>query len=166
MRHLWTLITNTPIWVLVILGYLLHAGLKSLKAQNAGLANLALLPLVFMVMSIHTLFISVGIDFISVPLWLIATSIGGYVGWLQMEKAGVSVTQEGGAKLLRVPRSRGTLWIILALFSAKFFLGFNVTTEGTFIQQTPLQIGLLCFSGVFTGLFIGRFASFFKTYFK
>jgi hypothetical protein len=151
--------------MLAVFGFLLHAGLKSLKAQHSGLANLALLPLIFMVMSVYTLFVSVGVDFFSLFLWILTTAIGIGVGWWQMQRTDISVIKEGGNKLLSIPKRKSTLWISLALFSSQFFLGIDLSTEGTMIQQTPLQIILLCFSGALTGLFVGRFAAYFKAYY-
>ena len=58
--------------------------------------------------------------------------------------------------LIQIPGSWDTLLVILIIFIAEYYLGYEKATNPILVAQFSFKVSLLVLSGVCTGLFLGR----------
>ena len=154
---------HTPWWVYVLFFYLLHIGFKASKPQITKLYILFILPIIFTVMSLHTLISEVQLTMINLITWLCAIIIGTLLGWLQIHKTNIKVDKQ--KKLISSPGSWSILIIILVIFSTKYYFGYAIASNPAALQNQLFVLCMLSISGICSGAFIGRLLKYLH-YFK
>jgi hypothetical protein len=83
---LYCCIIKTPIWVYVLLAYLLWIGYQSSKKRVISLKKLFIMPVVFAFMSIHSMLGELkGADWM-VIIWFFGLSMGALGGWFLVHR--------------------------------------------------------------------------------
>lgn len=154
MEFIWQTLINTPWWVYALLVYLIIIGIKSSKTQVISLKKLFIIPVLFTVLSIHTLLTSVKTDFFTISCWAIAMIIGIILGWLQIYRYQIKIDKT--KQLVQVPGNWTTLIIILLIFASKYYFGYELAVDPQMLTQTWFEVSLLAVTGICAGLFVGR----------
>lgn len=156
MQTIIMFLTGTPWYVYVILVYLIIVGIKAINGRSVSIIKLALLPMLFMFMSIHELLhghASNGL--VQLAAWSVSFLVGALIlGWLPYQKLGV----EGGDKpyTVYVPGNWFTLMLISITFIIKYSIAAMIAMQYEFSMMG--WYSLLCLSGFLTGSFAGRLA--------
>lgn len=148
------ILIHTPWWVYVLLVYLIFIGVKARNTGIVSIYKLAVLPLLFLIMSIESMISHFKIESLSISTWLISIIIGSIIGLLLVYKSKIRVDRAN--KLLELPGSWTTLILILAIFMAKYYCGYALSKDPGAAINTHTEILVLALSGICTGTFIGR----------
>ncbi len=147
-------VAGTPWYVYLIIVYLVFIGIKSVKGGSVHIKKLIILPIIFLYMSIETLFQHNSINVEQIAIWGLSLLVGAYLlGWLPYHKIGVKIAPE--QHTIYVPGSFFTLFLIIITFAIKYSCAALIAAQYDFSRLE--WNSLLFISGLFTGAFIGRF---------
>lgn len=155
------IIKGTPYWVWVLLAYLLLVGIENLKDRKVSLFRLAIMPSVFIIWSLFSLYSKTTFSLVVYPFsWIAGTSLG----FLFIKKLNIRVDRS--SKLVSVPGSIVPILLSCSFFLIKYSLGVTYALNPLFrfnMLMTGLDAGL---SGIFSGFSFGRFLKIFHEYRK
>jgi hypothetical protein len=154
MSNIYEFLIHIPWWVYLILVYCIFIGVKSLKTSIIHIRKLFIIPLVFGYLSLHTLLSSFNLDSFVIFIYIISVLVGIGLGVLLLKLS--KITVDAKHKLIKVPGSWVTLFLILIIFACKYFVGHEIATDPQMLSNKPFEIFLLVVSGVTSGIFIGR----------
>lgn len=156
MQTIIMFLMGTPWYVYVILVYLLIVGVKSINGQSVSVIKLALLPVLFMYMSIHELLHGHTSNALSqLATWSVSFAVGAFIlGWLPYQKLGVKAGNKPYS--VYVPGNWFTLILITITFVIKYMIAALIAMHYEFSMMT--WYSLLFLSGFLTGSFAGRLA--------
>jgi hypothetical protein len=154
MDTLWIALKTTPLWVYVLFFYLLFIGMKATKTNSVPMGKLAVLPIIFFVLSIHTLIAQLQVNLVTVSAYILSIGLGTWGGWLLVRN--IAIGYDKTTKLLTLPGSWVTPVLILLIFFSKYYFGFELSMYPSKAESTEFDLAFLGVSGVCTGLFIGR----------
>ena len=111
-----------PLWVWVLLSYLIFIGIKAFKPSVVSLKKIFILPLVFLFFSVQRLLGN--INFFTTLVWITSVIIGVFLSVIIFSKTQIIADKKNN--LLKLPGSYSTLFLILISFSLKFYFGFLI----------------------------------------
>lgn len=158
MHMIWDAFIHTPWWVYVLLVYLIKVGVGALKTREVPIRNLFIIPCIFSLMSFHTLLTSFKIDAFTLSIWLASLVIGFLIGLIHIHISNMAVDHK--KRTIEIPGSWTTLVVILLIFVAKYYFGYELARDPALMENTYFEIAALIVSGVGTGIFVGRLAYF------
>jgi hypothetical protein len=151
-----SILYGTPIWVWVLLAFLLSRGFKALNSETVPLSKLAIVPLVFAGWGIAQLLLDPLAGWSAAIAWTTALLVGIPGGVYIASRTRFIV--DSIANTVMLPGSALPLLLIITIFAVKFWLGFEMATvtdasaSGMFISIGAVVSGLV--AGVFGGRFI------------
>ncbi|HEY3599376.1 MAG TPA: DUF6622 family protein [Paraburkholderia sp.] len=149
------IVRGTPVWVWILLAYLVSRGIKALKGGTAALSKLAIIPLVFAVWGIAHLVTEPSAGWQAGLAWIIGAAVGLPVGAVLAHKTRFTVDRV--QKTVTLPGSAIPLVLILVTFGSKFWLAVHLATSSPLTTDSTYVVldGLV--SGLVAGIFAGRF---------
>lgn len=150
----WDIIANTPWWVFGLFIYLSYVGFLATKPRTVPLNSLLILPIVFVIMSIISMFTVLHFMLNNAGIWLAGGVIGMLLGWLQFRAMKVQAVRDQSA--LYMPGSWILLALVMLIFACRYYINYEAALDPNFlsdIKHTHYIYGLF---GLFTGLFAGR----------
>lgn len=154
------IVHGTPVWVWLLLAYLVSRGVKAMKGGTTPLSKLAIIPLIFAGFGLVHLAHNPHASLFAVSAWIVGIFAGIAAGVFNATRTRFSVDMV--ARTVTLPGSVVPLLLILAIFAAKFWLGFEMATVmDKALLGTYASIGALV-SGVVAGMFAGRFITYWK----
>lgn len=155
MEMLQQFATHTPIWVWVLLVFLITRGVKGLKPAETTLGKLAIIPLVFTAWGLWTLYSHYQLSMESVLLWLAGIAAGTVIGWWLLRRLVVTVDPANGR--LHRAADYSLLPLLLVTFAVKYAFQAALAVEPALVGDSAFRMADLLLSGGFTGIFIGKF---------
>lgn len=156
MDFIWSLIVATPWWVYVILIYVMIKGIKAFQTQDLPYAKIFIIPLLFLALGMSSLihYLTNG----SAPaldlLWLAGLAVGYVLNQLVLSNPIISVNHK--QKTIKLKGSPWLLIYLLAIFSVKYYFGYQLAVYPDKINDMASMSIFLGFSGLFTGIFISK----------
>lgn len=162
MRFIWQTLIHTPWWVYLLLVYLIIVGLKASKARVIPFWKIFVLPIIFLSISIQNLATIENIEYLSIISWIAAILGGSLYGWWQVKRLDIKIDKKN--LLIQIPGSWDTLIIIVIIFIAKYYLGYEKATNPVLVEQLNFKVSMLVVSGLCTGLFLGKLLGYMRHY--
>ena len=162
MGAIWQAAVHTPWWVYLLLCYLIAVGIKASKVRIIPLWKAFVLPTIFLSMSIQTLTTIETIEHLSIGSWIVAMLVGSSFGWWQVQRLDIKIDKK--RSLIQIPGSWDTLVVILIIFIAKYYFGYEKATNPVLVTQLNFKISVLVLSGGCTGLFLGKLCCYMSHY--
>jgi hypothetical protein len=156
------IVANTPIWVWVLLVFLLLLGIRALRPATAPLWRVAILPAVFFVWGLFSLYQLHGLGPERVLPWAAALVAGIALGMLIAGLQPIRADKTRG--LVRLAGGPLTLVLILLIFATKYEFGFLHATQPALFAEPRFWLAEIAISGVLAGMFMGRFAGLVRQY--
>lgn len=155
MNMLQQLTSQTPIWVWLLLAFLVTRGIAAMKPGETSLQKLAIVPALFTAWGAWSISHRFGTSLSAWGEWLAGIGTGAALGWLLLDRL-----------KLTMDRSTGKLWrnadfsllpLLLVTFLVKY--GFEVAFEvsPSLTANAGFSAAYLLLAGGFTGLFIGKY---------
>ena len=141
---------HIPIWLPILLIYVLTMTLRATRGRTASLPRLLAIPVLFVVWGVSGLFSR---HQVTVPLaldWLVCVTVGGALVWLVGRPIVLGVDRV--SRQVRLAGSWAPFIRVMLLFSAKFTLGIMMATRPNI--QEPLAFADAAVSGVSAGYFL------------
>jgi len=87
METIWEIVIHTPVWVYLLLIYLIFIGIKETKSRVIKLPCIFIGPTILSALSIHTLMTTVlEAGYLIIGSWILGIVFGGILGWWQMKR--------------------------------------------------------------------------------
>jgi hypothetical protein len=161
MENLIDILVHTPWWVYGVFAYVLYVGIKAMKLRSVRVFQLFIVPVIFTILSIHTLVGRIADHFLYILPWALAATIGLGIGWMEMRRLNIVVDREN--RLLKIPGSVFTLILLLLFFGSQYYYGFMSATAPERVKDIHFVLFILMISGVGTGvMWVRGFGYFFK----
>jgi hypothetical protein len=162
MGVIWQTVIHTPWWVYLLLVYLIIVGLKASKSRIIPFWKIFVLPTIFLSISIQNLTTIENIEYLSISSWIVAMLVGSLFGWWQVKRLDIKIDKK--SSLIQIPGSWDTLLVILIIFVAKYYFGYEKATNPVLVAQLNFKVSMLVLSGMCTGLFLGRLLGYMSHY--
>lgn len=158
---LFAIVSNTPYWVWILLVYLIITGMEALHTRTVSLYRLAIMPTIFIIWSIVSLYSKTVYGLVMYPL---AWAFGVYIGMWATKRLVIKAAPEPDHIIM--PGSVYPLLLSCGFFLAKYMLG--VTYALCPLAKTSILVTGLdaIVSGLFSGFSFGRFYSIVHKYYK
>ncbi|MCB1114668.1 MAG: hypothetical protein KDK62_07925 [Chlamydiia bacterium] len=155
MEILSEMLRGTPWWVFLIFGILVKIGLDATKSHRAPIGKLVIMPGGFFILSLVQLLKSPHFSAELLASFILALLVGAYGGFRLVQNKDIRFDAKKG--LVYLPASWVTLTLVLTIFSAKYYFGYQLAAHPELEKDTHFAMQSLGTSGVCSGLFIGRF---------
>ncbi|HDS1213903.1 DUF6622 family protein [Stenotrophomonas sp. Ps181] len=156
MNMLQQLASQTPIWVWLLLAFLVTRGIAAMKPAETSLQKLAIVPGLFAVWGAWSISHRFGASLIAWSEWLGGIATGAALAWLLLNRL-----------KLTLDRSTGKLWrsadfsllpLLLATFLVKYGFEVAFAVSPTLTASAGFSAAYLLLTGGFTGIFVGKYA--------
>ena len=155
MGMLMQFLTGTPVWVWVLLVFLLWRGINGLKPAETSLAKLAIIPVIFAVWGVYGIVVHYGVSVASLLPSLLGLAAGTGFGWWLLRHLRITVDAATGR--LHRPADYTLLPLLMTTFVVKYGFEATLAVNPAMAQSANFRIAHLLLSGIFTGIFIGKF---------
>ncbi len=154
MKTIWQALIHTPWWVYLLLAYVIKVGLDASRPRTVSLFKIFIIPIIFSLISLHTLITCVNVYFLTVTVWVSAIILGAILGLWEVSHFNIQVDR--GTKHIHLPGTWSTLIVILIFFAAKYFVSYELAVDPRLLQDSSFELIMLSVSGVCAGFFVGR----------
>lgn len=155
-------VVQTPVWVWVILAYLIFRGIKARRPAKTSLLKLSIIPAIFTVWSLVDLVRLYGVGAQTMGLWLTGLAFGMLVGWQLLAQADIQGDRMAG--VINRPADFTLLPLLMITFAVKYTFGAIAAISPDLLLNTTFRMADLLLSGAFTGIFIGKFIRYARAY--
>jgi hypothetical protein len=156
------LLKETPWWVYALFILLVAIALRATQRRTLTLKQLFVVPGILTLWNLFWLDERIHNRLSLFLYWAIGVIAGSFFGWLMVRSW--KIHAEKLKKRIFLPPTWSTLILVLAIFSVRYFFGFNYLKHPESAAKLFLADSLS--SGVITGIFIGRAAKIFQKYQK
>lgn len=149
------IVSHTPIWVWLVLAFLVVRGIKAMKPGETSLGKLAIVPVLFTAWGMWSINARYAGSWQAWALWLVGIAAGAAIGWALLRRL-----------QLRVEPTTGALWrgadysllpLLLVTFLVKYGFEVALAMSPELVADTGFRAAYLMTSGGFTGIFVGKF---------
>lgn len=155
------IIKGTPYWAWLFLAYFIYVGIQALKERVVSIFRLSLMPILFILWSIFSLYSKTTFSLILYPfIWI----IGMIFGRIFMDKFAITIDKH--SKLIRLPGSIIPLILSSSFFFIKYCLGVSYALYPEFSANLLVTGFDAIASGLFSGFSFGRFSQIAERYYK
>lgn len=155
MNMLQQLASQTPIWVWLLLAFLISRGIAAMKPGETSLQKLAVVPVLFAVWGAWSISHRFGVSLTAWSEWMAGVATGAGLGWLLLNRLKLTLDRSTGKLWRNADFSLLPLLLITFLVKYGFEVAFAVSPSLT--ANACASAAYLLLSGGFTGLFIGKY---------
>lgn len=163
MPNFLQILSGAPLWVYFILIYLIIRGVLALQNRTLEFTKVAIIPVLFSVWSLYSLFSKSNFSFSLLGLWMLAYILGGLVGWNFFSR-GIQVSKKD--MLVHIPGSPYPLILYITFFLVKYAIGAASAMMPEISSNFIIWGTDLLVSGLISGIFGGRFLNIWKKYYQ
>ncbi|WP_399311120.1 DUF6622 family protein [Undibacterium oligocarboniphilum] len=153
------ILTHTPVWVWVLLGFLIYRGIKASQDREMSFWALTIIPVVMLLLSLQGLIQHFGLQLQLLGPWMLSLLLTGALAMKYSTPDSIRILP---AKIVFLKGSWLPLILMLSIFTLKY-------AENILIIMQPALRGDLIFTlvcsivfGITNGLFFGKvFAAFY-----
>lgn len=148
------ILVKTPIWVWVLLAFLVYRGLVASVDRVVGLRKVFIIPLVMLALSVQGIASTFGDSVIAAPVWLACMIAGAFLAWHLFDAGTVMPLPERGS--VRLQGSWSTMALIMGIFVTKYAVNVVLSLQPDLPHQPAFVATVCALYGVFNGVFIGQ----------
>jgi len=149
------IVVHTPLWVWVLLAFLIIRGVMSMRPGETSLVKLAIVPALFTAWSLWSISTRYGVALEAWALWLVGIAAGAGIGWLLLRRATLWVGPSTG-KLWR-SADFSLLPLLLITFLVKYGFEVALAVLPSLLADVGFRAAYMLLTGLFTGIFIGKY---------
>lgn len=148
------IITNTPVWVWILLAVLIYRGLVASVDRVTSIRSAFLIPVVMLGLSVQGVASAFGAADYAMPVWFAALLAGTALTWSIVDPGRLSADPANGT--VRQPGSWTPLALMMGIFLTKYTVAVMLTVHPELKQQAVFVAGVCTLYGLFSGIFLGR----------
>jgi len=155
MEAIWQIVIHTPVWVYLLLTYLIFIGINDTKTRVTKVRRIFIMPTILSALSLHTLATSdVDTGYLTIGSWLLGIVLGSILGWWQVKRLNIQVDKKHFR--IHIPGTWSSMCLLLTIFGTKYYFGYVKATKPMLAEQLDFKVIVLAVTGICTGLFIGK----------
>lgn len=158
------ILSHIPTWVLAVLAYGIIMGIRSMFPRSISLVVVAVLPIVFLGLSLTSLVSAIHAVALSAPMWAAGLIVGILAG-LTVFSARILDANVGSLRL-KIAGSPVTLILFVLIFATKFYYNMHIALDPAAATNAVFVCSVLALSGASTGIMIGRVSRLYAGYFS
>ncbi|MFZ6846205.1 DUF6622 family protein [Undibacterium sp. RuTC16W] len=147
-------ISNTPIYVWAILGFLAFRGIKASADRELTVRSVMIIPLVMLALSVQGILSGFGADPLVLAAWLATMTAGVAVSWSMVSDKNVRILAEKGTVFYR--GSWGPLVMMMSIFVMKYVVNVALHVDPALHSNMSFAVITTALFGLFNGLFLGK----------
>lgn len=155
MNMLQHLASQTPIWVWLLLAFLVTRGIAAMKPGETSLQKLAIVPALFAVWGACSISHRFGASLIAWSEWLAGIATGAALAWLLLNRLKLTLDSSTG-KLWR-SADFSLLPLLLITFLVKYGFEVAFAVSPSLSANAGFNAAYLLLAGGFTGIFVGKY---------
>jgi len=155
MNMLQQLASQTPIWVWLLLAFLITRGIAAMKPGETSLQKLAIVPALFAVWGAWSISHRFGTSPSAWGEWLAGIATGAALGWLLLNRLKLTLDSSTGKLWRNADFSLLPLLLVTFLVKYGFEVAFAVSPSLT--ANAGFSAAYLLLAGGFTGIFVGKY---------
>ena len=157
MNMLQNLASQTPVWVWLLLAFLITRGIAAMKPAETSLQKLAIVPALFAVWGAWSISHRFDASLAAWSEWLVGIATGAALAWLLLNRLKLKLTLD---------RSTGKLWrsadfsllpLLLVTFLVKYGFEVAFAVSPSLSANAGSSAAYLLLTGGFTGIFVGKY---------
>jgi hypothetical protein len=152
------IISHTPVWVWLLLAFLIYRGVSALSERPLLAGNVLPLPVILTVWGLVSMYNRYGNDFGVMACWAFGYIAAFVIGCLSVTQNAVRGTREA-------PRQAGSvvpLLLILSIFVVKYSVEVSFGFHPEIVGASPVSNCVALVYGGLAGLMAGRVLRFFE----
>ncbi|MFZ6768404.1 DUF6622 family protein [Undibacterium sp. Di26W] len=148
------IISNTPIYVWAILGFLAFRGIKSSVDRELKVRTIVIIPIVMLALSVQGILSGFGADPVVLAAWLATMLLGAAISWSLVSDKNVRILADKGTVFYR--GSWAPLIMMMAIFVMKYIVNVALHVNPALHTNMPFAVISTALFGLFNGLFLGK----------
>lgn len=156
------IVTHTPVWVYVLLVFLISRGIKARKPATVALEKLAIIPAIFLAWDLYDMVMFRDQSIANWSLWLVGLLCGAAIGYALIKRA--AVTRAPAPRSIHRPADYTALPFMMLTFVVKYALGVMTAMSPELLQRPGVSACVIIVGGVFAGVFVGKFVRYVGVY--
>ncbi|MBX9704722.1 MAG: hypothetical protein K5Q00_00575 [Gammaproteobacteria bacterium] len=160
MDTLQNILGQTPWWVYTVLIVAIYRGILALKNREVYLWRMAILPVVFFGIGLHTALQFFAISASYIVAYLTGLGIGTYIGYRLAQR--IKMLPSPKPNYVYVQGSKQMLFSVIAIFIVKYAEGFALATYPVSAGLKPITVILFDLGIIVTGVFVGYFIRYYQ----
>lgn len=145
------IISNTPIYVWLLLVYLIRGGWKSRRDYTVAWKDLLVTPAIMFFWSIYSTVTRY--EGSTICLWVVSLSLGIWVGLLTVRRLRLSFDKQ--KNLIEIAGNWTPMILSLTIFSLRYFLGAVYGLHPVLVGSYKM-LAIECMATIVSGMFTGR----------
>lgn len=158
-QMLGTVLRHTPPWVGLLLAGLIALGVSQMRARQASLARVSILPIAMTGLSLWGMYSAFGTSMMfgyAMIGWMLVASVAfAAIGLTDVPKGTLYESRSGSFHL---PGSAVPLIMILVIFLTRYVVNVDVAMNPALREVGEYTLAVAAIYGLFTGAFLGRAA--------
>jgi hypothetical protein len=147
------IIAGTPIWVWLVLAFLIYRGVMAARPRQTGLHGPLLMPVIMFAVSMSSAHaMRLGAPQLA---WIAALAAGGLSGAALAARMALDV-EPGPPATLHLPGSWISLVLILSIFLVSYVFGVIGAIDPALAAASATVFVHAVLRGIFSGIFLGR----------
>ncbi|WP_333855132.1 DUF6622 family protein [Leclercia sp.] len=156
------ILIHTPVWVYVILLFLISRGIRARKPATVALEKLAIIPAIFLLWDIYDLLIFRKLTLATGSLWLVGLLSGAAIGYILIKRT--AVARAAAPRSIFREADYSALPFMMLAFAVKYVLGVMSAIAPEVLQRPGVSAFAIITGGLFAGVFVGKFARYVRVY--
>lgn len=153
---------NTPWWTWALLAFLIAQGVLARRPGHASLTRLSIIPIIFLVWGLWSVFARFHGSGLSIGVWLASFALGLGFGVLRTAPLNIPINQN--SRTFELPGSPMPLVSALLVFAIKYSLAVASAVHSDIRSTTWFLVADVGVTGLVAGLFAGRLLSLWLKY--
>ncbi|WP_439448218.1 DUF6622 family protein [Stenotrophomonas sp. ATs4] len=155
MNMLQQLASQTPLWVWLLLAFLITRGIAAMKPAETSLQKLAIVPALFAAWGAWSISHRFGASLTAWSEWLAGIATGAALGWLLLNR--LKLTLDSGTGKLWRSADFSLLPLLLVTFLVKYGFEVAFAVSPSLSASAGFSAGYLLLAGGFIGIFVGKY---------
>jgi hypothetical protein len=156
--------SHVPVWVYVVFFVLLNLGIKRCYTRVTTVERIAIVPVLFIFLSLHSTVSLFSLSMIGLLLWLLAGLTGSLLGHLHVRNR--IIRADKNKRLIEIPGDISMLIMLMSIFAIEFFIHYAFDAHWAISQVDMFKNMAVILSGFIVGISIGRNSTYFLKYKK
>lgn len=148
------IITNTPVWVWVLLALLIYRGAIASVTRDIALKRTLIIPIVMLGLSVQGIAAAFGANPVAMATWAALAMVGSVITWQLFRTDRVVADPSRG--IVRIRGSWTPLILMMGIFFTKYAIAVTLAMKSGLRTELTFVIAVCALYGIFNGIFIGQ----------
>lgn len=150
------IVSNTPVFVWVILGFLVYRGFIASLDREVKIKKIVIIPIIMFILSLQGILTSFGGSPESLLAWMLALGTGILIAWNRFQVSQIRISAP--TKMVFLRGSWTPMLLMMAIFFLKYAVNVALAIHPAIRQDMVFMLLNCVLFGIFSGIFLGNMA--------